>query len=93
MTIDAKKIAAALEWYSKPDAGSHLETLYAAASAYAATLPREVEIEQWAVIDSTNGKVRVTHNEKRYADRHADGVADRQVVRLTGTAVLPRVKD
>jgi hypothetical protein len=56
-------------------------------AAYAATLPREVEIERWAVIDAT-GDIRglcLSEDAARcFISRDGD-----QVVRLAGKATLP----
>lgn len=94
MTIDGKELRGVLEragrWIGQGGVtltGADFALLHKAASAYAATLPREVEIVQWAVV-SSGGMTLGTYPTKESADACARDYASRQVVRLTGTAVI-----
>lgn len=106
MTIDAKELREAIAEFSryveKPGYGISVDkyrpglaVLLQAASAYAATLPREIDVEDWAIVNR-NGKIvesgllsEVVANrqlERSYPLGH-------QVVRLSGRVVIQGGKD
>ena len=108
MTIDAHQIERVRDrigQYMADEAGcvidKHLtaEDLNLAArvlAAYAATLPREVEIERWCIVDGQGCVVATDFLSKDHATRDLGRYYTNihQVVRLTGTALLPpREKD
>lgn len=107
MTIDAKTAeglalwahaqaaqirSAATSMSPDRDTADRLEGLGNLASAYAATLPREVERECWEVVDS-DGVCHGYYMIQSVARRICSLGSGRHVVRLTGKAILPRVKD
>lgn len=70
-----------------------LDMLADAASAYAATLPREVTFESWATF-FRNGSICSSGLTEKEAREYEEKSGGREVaVRLTGKAILPRVKD
>jgi hypothetical protein len=104
MTIDAhqiKRVRDRIDRYMADEAGcvidKHLtaEDLNLAArvlAAYAATLPREVPLEAWAVVRPDGTILEILHD---MGDATASAITHKYVViPLTGTAVIPpREKD
>lgn len=92
--IDAKKLKEAIEFVrrrviegiSPISVGSeNYRAVLAAAEAHLATLPREVEVVLWVVINDEGHRIGYFDNEadaRKWSECH--------VVRLTGTAALPK---
>lgn len=94
MTIDAKELREAIAAFPCPV--GPLAIVLKAASAYAATLPREVEIEAWGVLYGNGAFSCLTYESEAEASMHASNAVTpgSVVVRLTGKATLPpRDKD
>jgi hypothetical protein len=100
MTIDARQLEEAIKDARRiatgwPGASLHptLTILAEAASAYAATLPREVPVETWVLVDNAGVIIATGYDSDADARRHTTD-AGHHPVRLTGTALLPpREKD
>jgi len=101
MTIDAKAADGLAKWAHAQaaqirstatsmspdrDTADRLEALGNLASAYAATLPREVEIEGWVLVwpDGTRGGFLFDTEEEALDNDQPERIA----ARLTGTAVI-----
>ena len=91
MTIDAKELREAISYFEGDSSnGRRLDLLVEAASAYAATLPREVEC--WVVVDEEANR-KSFHYRQEQAERYVSEPR-LHVVRLTGLVTLPpREKD
>lgn len=103
MTIDgnvsAKDVADAIAWIRgrrgcmTAQLIEQVNVLERAASAYAATLPREVSGEGWGII-SANGDLGASiYDSEEMATQSSKLYSGWHPIRLTGKAVLPRVKD
>lgn len=101
MTTDANELREAIAYLKAmlpefAERGTHriaAERVIAGAEAYADSLPREVDLEGWAVVGA-NGAVETIMRVKANADGYAACNPNWQVVRLTGKATLPpREKD
>lgn len=57
-----------------------------------ATLPREVEVEWWAIVTDAGTVWETAHSESAVKHYQPSGVRT-QVVRLSGTALLPGSKE
>lgn len=99
MTIDAKELREAIALlrreagaWGPADYRDAVRKAVDAADAYAAPLPREVERVAWEVV-AADGTGCGIYEGKSFADESASRVPGRQVVRLTGRALLPPQKD
>jgi hypothetical protein len=92
MTIDAKELREAIFYFEGDSSnGRRLDLLVEAASAYAATLPREVTFTRYLVVTDLNELGPYPDkDESENIARRRNGI----VVPLSGTALLPpREKD
>lgn len=99
MTTDAKELREAIQFASRlmfEDRivfRKELSLLIAAAEAHLASLPREVEIVRYVLIDGDGKYINGAPEPDAFSIYPCERPAGSQIVRLAGTALLPPQKD
>ena len=97
MTIDAKELREAIRrvrgmMFADPDMARLVAMTCDGASAYAASLPREVEVSTWALVDG-DGLVILSGYDSEEEARNGSDNPRLYPVRLSAKPLLPPQKD